>query len=294
MTNDTQNRVVIIGNFDGVHRGHAALIAYARALGGTLVVLTFEPHPRLFFQPDAAPFRLTPQHLKHERLLELGADIIDAMKFDAKMAHLSAAEFIDKVIVKRLEATHVVVGTDFQFGHKRGGNVDTLKSDGRFEVLALDLVEEISSTRIREYLKKGEIDAANTLLGWEWLIEGAVEHGDKRGRDLGYPTANIRLGDNLCPAYGVYAVEVRLEGEENWRMGAANIGIRPMFAVEKPLLEVYLLDFEGDLYGQVLQVRPVAYLRPEMKFDGLEALKTQMSNDCRKAREILNLRAKSL
>jgi len=280
-------RVFAIGNFDGVHLGHAALIEAAHALGGETGVLTFEPHPRQFFAPAAEPFRLTLSPMKKRLLSDLGVETIVELPFDAELASLQAEEFIERILISKLAATDIVVGSDFHFGHKRGGNVETLQKDGRFAVHRIDLVGGISSTAIRAALKAGEMEAANEMLGWRWAIEGVVEHGDKRGRELGYPTANIPLGQTLCPAYGIYAVLVRIGGDPVWRPGAASIGIRPMFEVQKPLLEAYLFDFDGDLYDKSLSVRPVKRLRGEMKFDTLEALKDQMAQDCAQARWIL-------
>ncbi|MCB1539014.1 MAG: bifunctional riboflavin kinase/FAD synthetase [Rhodospirillales bacterium] len=294
--NDTPPRpVVAIGNFDGVHLGHAALLARARAIadaqGRPLVAVTFEPHPRAFFNPDAPPFRLTPETVKARRLKELDVDEVQILDFNAIMAGLSAAQFVDMIVVGHLDAAHVVVGSDFHFGKGRAGHVDTLQADGRFQVTAVTLEAAgdapVSSTRIRAALKEGDIAAANAMLGWAWEIEGPVVHGDARGRELGYPTANMPLGETCVPAHGVYAARVLIDGE--WRMGAANIGIRPMFATPEPLLEVYVLDFSGDLYGQTLRVQPVRKLRDEAKFDTLDALKAQIAQDVARAREILGV-----
>jgi riboflavin kinase/FMN adenylyltransferase len=211
------------------------------------------------------------------------------MQFNADLAQKDAADFIDDVIVDHLHASHVVVGSDFHFGRDRGGHVGTLKSDGRFAVdgVALEMLgdDPVSSTRIREALTAGDIAAANAMLGWEWEIEGIVGHGDKKGRDLGYPTANIALGETIVPAYGIYAARAHI-GDE-WRNGVANIGIRPMFKLEKPLLEVHVFDFTGDLYGQSLRVRPIRKLRDEAAFAGPEALKATIAKDCADARNIL-------
>ncbi|MBU6235442.1 MAG: bifunctional riboflavin kinase/FAD synthetase [Alphaproteobacteria bacterium] len=293
MDNSKQASVVAIGNFDGVHKGHAALLGYARKIaddaGLPLVVLTFEPHPRQFFKPDGAPFRLTPEKLKEARLKACGVDRVEILDFNAIMASLLAEMFIDMMLVDLLGAKHVVVGADFQFARNRSGTIETLKQDKRFETHAVTLTSfgdtPVSSTRIREALQQGDIEAANAMLGWEWVIEGEVIHGDKRGRELGYPTANIPFGDVFAPAYGIYAVEVNV-GDGVWRKGAAAIGIRPMFEVKAPLLEVYLLDFEEDLYGRTLYVRPLSKLRNEEKFETLEALKAQMAKDVAQVRAL--------
>ncbi|NBX65595.1 MAG: bifunctional riboflavin kinase/FAD synthetase [Proteobacteria bacterium] len=286
--------VIAIGNFDGVHKGHAALLTFAKKLALVenmpLKVLTFEPHPRQFFKPGNAPFRLTPEHVKERRLKELGVDAVEVLIFNAIMAKLSADMFIDMMLVDLVNAAHVVVGHDFHFGHGRTGSIETLKADKRFVTHTVILEESgaapVSSTRIRESLVGGDISAANDLLGWEWEIEGVVIHGDKRGRELGYPTANIPLAETLCPAHGIYAVRVNI-GDGVWRPAAANIGLRPMFEVKSPLLEVYLLDFDADLYGRTLYVRPVKKLRDEAKFKDLEELKSAMSADVEMARNIL-------
>lgn len=286
--------VVAIGNFDGVHKGHEALVAFAKNLALSanlpLKILTFEPHPRQFFKPDAAPFRLTPEHVKERRLKDLGADSVEVLVFNDIMAKLTAAMFVDMVLVDLMSAAHVVVGCDFHFGHNRQGTIETLKSDARFHTHALELEEAeaapVSSTRVREALQNGDIEAANALLGWEWEIEGEVVHGDKRGRELGYPTANIPLNETLCPSHGIYAVRVNI-GDGLWRGGAASIGLRPMFAVSAPLLEVFLLDFDGDLYGRTLRVRPVRKLRDEAKFASLADLKAAMAQDIAQTRKIL-------
>lgn len=297
MENSGVSPVVAIGNFDGVHLGHRALLSAGKNLSvmqnRPLVALTFEPHPRSFFQPGAAPFRITPEQVKERRLRLGGADRVDVLDFNKIMASLTPAQFIDMVVIGHLNAAHVVVGADFHFGRDRAGHVDTLQADGRFEVTALALESDgaapVSSTRIREALTAGDIDAANALLGWEWEIEGRVEQGDRRGRELGYPTANIPLGDTICPAMGIYAARVLVD--DVWHPAAVNIGIRPMFAVETPLVEAHILDFKGDLYGRDLRVRPVRRIRDEAKFDSLDALRTQMAADCARAREILKARA---
>lgn len=287
--------VVAIGNFDGVHKGHEALVAKAKKLALSenlpLKILTFEPHPRQFFKAGAAPFRLTPEHLKERRLKALGADTVEVLVFNEIMAKLSAGMFVDMVVVDLVNAAHVVVGDDFHFGHNRTGTLETLKADKRFVTHALALESAgnapVSSTRIREALQMGDIPVANALLGWEWEIEGEVVHGDKRGRTLGYPTANIFLNETLCPAHGIYAVRVDI-GDGVWRSAAASIGMRPMFEVKAPLLEVFLIGFEGDLYGRTLRVRPVQKIRDEAKFEGIEALKAVMAQDVAQTIKILS------
>jgi riboflavin kinase/FMN adenylyltransferase len=284
---------VAIGNFDGVHRGHQALIRQARALGGPLGVLVFEPHPQEYFRPDAPRFRLTPFRAK-ARLLEMhGVDILYALHFDAAFAAIPADEFIDRVLVRDLGVARVIVGADFHFGKGRAGNRALLEARGPergFTVTTIDLVGDggeakISSTRIREALREGKPKVAAAMLGHPWTVEGRVERGDQRGRTIGFPTANVSLEGYLEPALGVYAVRVELGGRHYG--GVANFGRRPTFDKKDVLLEVHVFDFSGDLYGQPIVVSFVEFLRPEMKFAGLDALKAQITRDCETARNAL-------
>jgi riboflavin kinase/FMN adenylyltransferase len=294
--------VVAIGNFDGVHRGHQALIASARAeaeaRGAPLAVLAFEPHPQEFFRPRPDSIRLTPLRVKARLLAELGADAMFALPFDAVMAGRPAQGFVEEVLLAGLGASGVVVGPDFEFGKGRAGNLTTLAYMGEmegFSVTCFDMVneadgEKISSTRIRAALKEARPEEAARLLGRYWAIEARVEHGDKRGRTLGFPTANMHLGHCLAPAFGVYAVRVTvLENEKPVlrRDGVANFGVRPMYHVPVPLMEAHLFDFDGDLYGRHLSVELVRYIRPETKFASLDALVAAIQDDAGKARDIL-------
>ncbi len=284
---------VAIGNFDGVHRGHQALIAHTKTLGDKLGVLVFEPHPQEFFKPGGERFRLTPFRAKARLLEQFGADVLYALHFDAAMAALTAEDFIAKVLVEGLGVRHVVVGQDFQFGKGRGGNVDLLKARGKergFAVSVFDPVgtaddPKISSTRIREALRDGKPDFAARLLGHWWTVEGRVQPGDQRGRTIGFPTANVSLEGYLEPALGVYAVRVEVGGKSH--DGVANFGRRPTFDKKDVLLEVHLFDFADDIYGQQIVVSFVAYLRPEMKFSGLDALKAQIGADGKAALRLL-------
>lgn len=287
--------VIAVGNFDGVHRGHQALLNragdIAREQGKPLAVLTFEPHPRRLFRPDEPPARITPAGVKARRLKERGTDILFSLPFDWDFASQSAEDFVQHILIDALNAAHVVVGYDFCFGQLRQGSADTIRAAG-LPVTSVDKMSDgddaISSSRIRQNLRAGEIAQANALLGWDWEIEGAIFRGDRRGHDLGYPTANVLLGDTLHPAYGVYAAEVQIEGEDIWRPSATNIGIRPMFAVTEGQVEAHILDFEDrDIYGRLLRIRPVRRLRSEARFDGLPALIAQMEKDCTRTREIL-------
>lgn len=293
-----QGGVVALGNFDGVHRGHQALIAeagrHAKALGVPLMVLTFEPHPRGFFVPDTGPFRLTLPPAKRRLLAQYGVQAVLAQRFDAAFAALSADAFIEDVLIKGLGARHVVCGYDFTFGARRGGNVEFLRKAGAARTFGVTVLEPVmregeiySSTRIREALRAGWVSEAAELLGHAWEIEGVVELGDQRGRTIGFPTANVALGEHLRPRFGVYAVRALVDGL--WRHAVANLGKRPTFGKLQENFEVHLFDFSGDLYGQTLRVALVDFIRPEMKFTGLDALKAQIAADGEAARAVLAL-----
>jgi riboflavin kinase/FMN adenylyltransferase len=287
---------VALGNFDGVHKGHQALLArtaeHARALDAPLLVLTFEPHPRRFFVPDTGPFRLTMLPAKLRLLEQYGVQAALAQRFDTAFAALTADAFVDEVLLGGMGARHVVCGYDFTFGARRGGNVEMLREMGArrgFGVTVLDPVmregEIYSSTSIREALRAGWPSEAAELLGHAWEIEGIVEEGDKRGRTIGFPTANVALGEHLRPRFGVYAVRALIDGD--WRAGVANLGRRPTIGKLQENFEVHLFDFDGDLYGKVLRVALVDFIRPEMKFSGLDQLKAQIAADAKAARTIL-------
>ncbi|MBS0539634.1 MAG: bifunctional riboflavin kinase/FAD synthetase [Proteobacteria bacterium] len=291
-----QGGAIALGNFDGVHRGHQALIArtaeQATALGRPLVALTFEPHPRRFFVADTGPFRLTLPPAKVRLLERYGVQAVLAQRFDAAFAAVTADAFIDDVLIAGLGARHVVCGYDFTFGARRSGNVEMLRAAGArrgFGVTVLDPVmregEIYSSTRIREALRAGMAQEATELLGHAWEIEGAVEQGDQRGRTIGFPTANVALGEHLRPRFGVYAVRALIDG--TWRNGVANLGKRPTVGKLQENFEVHVFDFSGDLYGKVLRVQLVDFIRPEMKFAGLDQLKAQIAADGQTARTLL-------
>lgn len=294
-----QNAVLAIGNFDGLHLGHRSLITavqdIAKDIGAPSAVMTFEPHPREFFAPEAEPFRLTLLPMKQRVLSSWGLDHLIALDFNQQLASLSADEFIDKVLVQGLSAKHIVVGRDFAFGAKRSGNTQTLQAAAEAGKFGLSLIEPAlcgsamvySSTRIRDLIRGGDFVAAAHHLGRPFSVEAPVIHGNKRGRELGYPTANQDVTRYTHIPFGVYAVRVRIEGEETVYGGAANFGIRPMFAVEKPLLETFIFDFDRDLYGKTINVTPIAHIRPEMRFDSLDALKIRMKQDCADARAML-------
>ena len=294
--------VIAIGNFDGVHRGHQAVIdqavRLARELKTSLGVLTFEPHPRRFFRPDSPPFQLTSFRLKLRLLAALGVDNVFVLPFNQALSELSAEDFVRQILVEGLRARHVLVGDNFFFGHQRGGDTALLERLGREHGFGVTIMRRIegttgeaySSTGIRDYLTAGNPTRAALLLGRYWEIEGRVQSGAKLGRKLGFPTANIALGEVLEPAYGVYAVRAGVDrgGQTVWHPGVANIGIRPMIEGDEPLLEVHLFDFDEDLYGQHMRVALVDYLRPEMTFDDMETLRVQIVEDSRRARVILD------
>lgn len=289
--------IIALGNFDGFHRGHQAVagaaIEWARAEGRPAIIATFDPHPVRFFAPDAAPFRLTTLDQRQELFEAAGADAMLVFHFDAQLAGTTAQEFVVDLLVGRLGAAGVVTGTDFTFGKARGGNITVLAELGSTCGLATRAVgpvadsgEVVSSTRIREALQAGDCAAATHLLTRPFAIRGVVQHGDKVGRTIGYPTANLPLGNYLRPHYGIYAVTAVLPGGRIVH-GAANLGIRPSFDPPKELLEPHFFDFSGDLYGQEIEVAFHHFLRPEAKFDSLDALTAQMEADCNRARELL-------
>ena len=289
---------VAIGNFDGVHVGHQAVIDMARQAmpDAPLGVLTFEPHPREYFAPDAPPFRLMNAAAKAHRLEKLGVTRLYELNFNPSLAGLSAEEFARDVIADGLGLRHVVVGADFKFGKSRSGDVEMLQQFGAahgFGVTIAELVQgdagQVSSSNIRAALSDGKPRLAAEMLGHWHRIEGEVIRGDQRGRELGYPTANMSIDGLHQPKLGVYAVEVDvLTGPHKGSYtGAASIGVRPMFGVNTPNCETFLFDFKGDLYGEELSVALVEYLRGEEKFDSLDALIIQMDADCARARGIL-------
>ncbi|MDX5384119.1 MAG: bifunctional riboflavin kinase/FAD synthetase [Rhodobacterales bacterium] len=290
-----------IGNFDGVHLGHRAVIDMARkagdAIGAPLGVMTFEPHPRQFFAPDAPPFRLMSREARAHRLEKLGVAKLYELNFNAVLSSLSPRDFAQRVIADGLGLKHVVIGADFCFGKGRAGTAQHLVDFGAemgFGVTIAQLLEgdsggAVSSTAIRNALTDGQPREAAAMLGHWHRIEGRVITGDQRGRELGYPTANMSIDGLHPPRFGVYAVLVDvLEGPHKGSYhGAASMGVRPMFGVNKPNLETFLFDFKGDLYGVPLSVGLVEFLRPEEKFDSLATLITQMDADCARARAIL-------
>ena len=285
---------VALGNFDGVHAGHRAVIEAASAAGTKLGVATFEPPPRAFFRPDDPPFRIYRPARRNARLAELGAEAVYELPFNADMAAMTDEIFARDVLKDGIGAAHVTVGFDFRFGRGRMGDAARLASLGRalgFGVTIVDKIEALgakaSSTAIRESLIAGAPEKAAEILGHDWVVDGLVEHGEKRGRTIGFPTANLHLGELIHPRHGVYAVRTRIAGETDWRQGVANFGRTPTTGIRDPLLETFIFDFDGDIYGQQLEVALVRFLRPELKFDDLEAMVAQMHLDVEETKSVL-------
>ncbi|MBE1236627.1 bifunctional riboflavin kinase/FAD synthetase [Phaeovibrio sulfidiphilus] len=298
---DLKGCCLALGNFDGFHLGHQRVIGTARAIARDLAVplgvMTFEPHPRRYFQPDLPAFALSTFRTKARRIEEEGADFLFAQLFDETLAMGSAAWFVEEILVRELEVCHVVVGHDYGFGKNREGDVPLLQSMGLergFGVTAVMPVldeggEIVSSTRVRNALRQGQLTDANALLGHPWEMDGRVEHGDARGRTIGFPTANLKPVDLMAPAMGVYAITAGVDKgpQTQFLKGVANFGLRPTFGGTEPVMEVFLFDFSGDLYGQTLRVRFHHYLRPEQSFSGIDALKAQIAADVDAAHRLL-------
>ena len=294
---------IAIGNFDGVHRGHRRVIEQAceaaRRIGCPAAAMTFAPHPRRFFRPDQPPFLLTRLRGRLRRIAAIGVDQVHLLRFDARLAALSPEEFVDGLLVGGLGVRHVSVGYDFVFGRGRAGTAAFLAARLAAAGLGASIVapvssgsgagdEVFSSTAARQALADGDTARAAGILGRFFEIEGRVAPGDRRGRTIGFPTANLRLGDYVRPRLGVYAVRVGIDGAGGGHDGVANLGLRPTFGGDsEPRLEVHLFDFAGDLYGRRLCVELRAFLRPERRFDGLDALKAQIAEDAAAARRVL-------
>jgi riboflavin kinase/FMN adenylyltransferase len=288
--------VVAIGNFDGVHRGHRQVIATAmeraRSIHRPTAVLTFEPHPRSFFQPDEPSFQLSSEAAKLRLLAGTGLDGAVILTFDALLASLSAEDFVEHILVERLRVTGAVIGFNFHFGKDRRGSPDFLVAQGAQHGFSVDVVppfqqhgRRVSSGAVRDALAAGRIDEATDLLGYPWFVTAQVVHGDKRGRELGYPTANLRLGPDCGLKHGIYAVRVGVGGARY--DGVASFGRRPMFDTGAVLLEIFLFDFSGDLYGAALDVAFIGWIRPELNFDTVEGLIRRMDQDASQARHLL-------
>ncbi|EQB04426.1 MULTISPECIES: bifunctional riboflavin kinase/FAD synthetase [Sphingobium] len=289
--------IMALGNFDGFHRGHQAVVSraidWAKAEGRPAIVATFDPHPMRFFQPDTAPFRLTTLDQRQALFGRSGADAMMVFAFDAALSARTAEDFVH-LLARDMGVAGVVTGQDFTFGRGRRGTVGRLAELGAAMGMTAQAVPPvigrngtvISSSRIREALKTGDCETATRLLSRPFAIQGRVQHGDKIGRTIGFPTANIDLGTYLRPAYGVYAVRGLLP-DGRVLDGAANLGIRPSFDPPKELLEPYFFDFSESLYDQVIEVQMIHYLRPEAKYEGMDALMAQIAKDCDDARQIL-------
>jgi riboflavin kinase/FMN adenylyltransferase len=289
--------VIALGNFDGFHLGHQAVVGeairWAREQGRPAIVATFDPHPVRYFRPGAPPFRLTTLEQRQELYLAAGAAAMLVFHFDAELAGTSAEEFVERILLDRLAAHGVVTGEDFTYGKGAAGNVAHLRSfSDRLQVRTVGAVMDsgvpVSSSRVRAALRDGDAQEAARLLTRPFAVRGIVEHGDKRGRTIGYPTANLSMENYLRPRYGIYAVTGRVLATGEEMRGAANIGIRPQFEPAKELLEPYFFDFSGDLYGQEIEVAFHHFLRGEAKFDTLDALIAQMERDCAEARRLLS------
>lgn len=295
--------IVALGNFDGFHEGHQAVVGravdLARAQGRSAIVATFDPHPVRFFKPETPPFSLTTLDQRQRLFADAGADAMLVYHFDTELAAVGAQDFVTDYLVGRAGVSGVITGRDFTFGAKRSGNVGVLAQLAETHGLICEAVnpvanggEIVSSSRIRDALQTGDPATAARLLTRPFAIQGMVQDGDKLGRTIGYPTANVDMGGYLRPRYGIYAVRGRLP-DGRVVDGAANLGIRPTFDPPKELLEPYFFDFSGDLYGQVIEVELHAFLRPEAKFDSLDALTAQMEKDCAEAKLILRSSART-
>lgn len=298
---DRRGAAVALGNFDGVHLGHQAVIGEARKLAAAANVpsgvLTFDPHPRRYFDPKGDLFELSPAHAKSRLLAEFGIDLLFLLRFDAALAAMPAEQFVTDILVAGAHVSHVITGYDFVFGQGRKGDVSLLEQMGDANGFAVTIVPAVkggegtpySSTTIRNHLRQGRPGDAATLLGRLWDIEGVVQTGHQRGRQIGFPTANVDPGDYVMPSLGVYAVRVGLvDGDKtDWRDGVVNVGRRPTFDGEGITVETHIFDFEGDLYDKILRVAFVESLRPEMKFDGIDAIRAQIEKDCAHARTVL-------
>ena len=289
--------IVALGNFDGFHLGHQAVVNRAIALGfherRPVIVATFDPHPVRFFKPDVPPFRLTSLDQRERLFAHAGADAMLVFRFDAELASMDADAFVAEILARRLGVAGVVTGDDFSFGKGRTGDVDLLRKLGeqygvRAEAVAQVMIdgERVSSGRIREALAAGDPGTATHLLTRPFAVEAVVERGDGRGHALGYPTANVSLGRYQRPAYGIYAVRIRLD-DNSEHSGVASFGVRPTFEEGEEYLETFIFDWEGDLYDRTIEIGLIAYLRPEAKFDSVEALVEQMRKDEAEARRLL-------
>jgi len=294
--------IVALGNFDGFHLGHQAVVReavdWAKSEGRPAIVATFDPHPVRHFAPHVPPFRLTTLDQREELFAAAGADAMLVFHFDGELASTDAEDFVAALLHAQLGAAGIVTGEDFTFGKGRGGDRHRLAElAGRHGIATravgpvMDRGQPVSSSRIRDALKAGDCETAAQLLTRPFAVRGIVQHGDKRGRTIGFPTANIALGTYLRPRFGIYAVSARIVDDGAQLIGAANLGIRPQFEPPVELLEPFFFDFSGDLYGREIEVSFRHFLRPEAKFDSLDALVAQMAKDCEEARKLLSAAA---
>ena len=293
---------IAIGNFDGMHKGHCEVIRqaglFARERTIPWGVLTFEPHPREFFNKVAPLFRLTPPNIKNRQIEALGVEFLVVIRFDNEFAKITADEFISQILVQSLNASYIVSGFNFAFGHKRSGNTEFLQTKGKQLGFGTADIKEvldeggkiISSTRIRKYLIEGNPKAAANLLGRYFEIEGVASRGDQRGHKIGFPTANILLNNNLRPAIGVYAIKAAIGPGLNtiWHDGVANLGYRPTFNGSDCILETHLFNFDQDIYDANLKIKLIEFIRPEKNFENVEKLTEQIKLDCSRSKSILS------
>lgn len=300
LPDEVKGSVIVLGNFDGFHKGHQVVIGRAGKLAwemnSSLSVLVLEPHPRSYFNPGQDDFRLTSFRTKARLLEDFGVDNMFVLPFDQRLARRTAQDFVRDILLECLEILHVFVGYDYRFGAGRGGSASLLKQMGHMEQFGVTIVEKImegdhiySSTNIRESLRQGDVRRSADRLGHWWHVEGHVLHGDKRGRTINFPTANLSIEGYIKPKLGVYAVRVMIDSgpaKGNWT-GVANVGRRPTFTQDDLVLEAHIFDFDYDIYETLIQVEFVDFIRAEQKFDGLDSLKAQIEKDCVVARKIL-------
>ena len=298
---ETNNSVVAIGNFDGVHLGHQSLIKLiidrARTTKKKSGIFTFEPHPREFFKTSKEPFKIMTKYARREKLNHLGLDFVIELPFDRNIAAMQPKEFIEEVLHKEFGIKHIIIGRDFRFGKGRIGDSDALKALASPLGITVEILNirkkdglDISSTNIRKLIQSGNIKRANSLLGSYHSVRGVVEKGDQRGRDLNFPTANIKFGECIIPSFGVYASRVRILDQtmENNHYGATSIGTRPTFGSNQPNLEVHLFEFNENIYGTSIEVELLCYMRPELSFENTNELIEQMEKDCFKIKKFLS------
>ena len=302
LTQGDKGAVIALGNFDGLHRGHQAVIAQAQIIadeiGAPLGIGLFRPHPYRFFKPDAAPFRLMSPRIRAQVMAELGVKFLYEIPFDEALRDMDDTEFVEQVLNQGLAIRHVIVGEDYGFGKNRCGNVESLTRLGAERGIGVTAIAPVGlhklygkygSTEIRKALQDGDVFHAQHMLSRPWRVDGVVQQGQQRGRTINFPTANLEFGDLVRPKFGVYVVEVQIEGEKKWRPAVANAGRRPTVDGETERLEVHLLDFDQDLYGQHIDVRFRSFIRAEKKFESFEALKVQIQRDAEGARVVLGV-----